>query len=289
MLRHQPRKHLTLTFALAIVPVLSTIAFGADPLRAIAEDIFARSDIHGGLIVHLGCRDGKLTTALRVNDSFLVQGLDTDPGNIERARAHIQSCGQSEKISVSLFDGQHLPYASNLVNVLVISTKSSVAKVELLRVLSPGGVAVMLDAAASFQSSFRKPWPDEIDEWTHYLHGPDNNAVANDSVVGPPRHFQWISGPRLSRSHDHLTSVTAASNSKARRGRGNSQWLPHAVTCTCRRKTVKSFAWALLSESGNGEQTSRQSPANRHSARRGRTPFRQRNQPPGLLIKRRDY
>lgn len=166
MLRHQPRNHLTLTFALAIVPVLSTIAFGADPLRAIAEDIFARSDIHGGLIVHLGCRDGKLTAALRVNDSFLVQGLDTDPGNIERARAHIQSCGQSEKVSVSLFDGQHLPYASNLVNVLVISTKSSVAKVELLRVLSPGGVVVMLDAAASFQSSFRKPWPDEIDEWT---------------------------------------------------------------------------------------------------------------------------
>jgi hypothetical protein len=30
-----------------------------------------------------------------------------------------------------------------------------------------------------------------LDEWGHYLHGPDNNAVARDTVVGPPRRFQW--------------------------------------------------------------------------------------------------
>ena len=32
----------------------------------------------------------------------------------------------------------------------------------------------------------------EIDEWTHYLHGPDNNAVADDTRVGPPRYMQWV-------------------------------------------------------------------------------------------------
>jgi outer membrane protein assembly factor BamB len=61
-----------------------------------------------------------------------------------------------------------------------------------------------------------KPWPDETDEWTHYLHGPDNNAVARDSVVGPPRHVQWISKPRFSRSHDHLASVSVVVSSGGR-------------------------------------------------------------------------
>jgi len=32
-----------------------------------------------------------------------------------------------------------------------------------------------------------KPWPDAIDEWTHFLHGPDNNVAADDSVVVPPK------------------------------------------------------------------------------------------------------
>ena len=40
-----------------------------------------------------------------------------------------------------------------------------------------------------------KPWPAEIDQWTHYLHGPDNNAVAHDARVGPPRHMQWLTQP----------------------------------------------------------------------------------------------
>ncbi|MCD6508161.1 hypothetical protein J7M22_16255 [Candidatus Poribacteria bacterium] len=55
----------------------------------------------------------------------------------------------------------------------------------------------------------RKPWTPDIDEWTHYLHGPDSNPVANDKVVGPPKHYQWIAGPLWFRSHDTDSSVTA--------------------------------------------------------------------------------
>ena len=55
----------------------------------------------------------------------------------------------------------------------------------------------------------RKPWPAEIDQWTHYLHGADGNPVARDRVVGPPEHYQWIAEPdvaalprdRLQRQH----------------------------------------------------------------------------------------
>jgi outer membrane protein assembly factor BamB len=54
-----------------------------------------------------------------------------------------------------------------------------------------------------------KPWPDDIDQWTHYLHDAGNNAVAEDDRVGPPRHLQWKSGPMWSRSHEFASSVQA--------------------------------------------------------------------------------
>jgi hypothetical protein len=57
---------------------------------------------------------------------------------------------------------------------------------------------------------FTKPVPPNIDVWTHYLHGPDNNAVANDTVVGPPRHLQWIGPPRWTRDHHTLNSISSA-------------------------------------------------------------------------------
>ena len=62
-----------------------------------------------------------------------------------------------------------------------------------MRVLAPGGVA-MVKRGDRWEKKV-KPWPKEIDEWPHYLHGADGNAVAQDSVVGPPRHMQWTCGP----------------------------------------------------------------------------------------------
>ena len=70
-------------------------------------------------------------------------------------------------------------------------------------VLSPGGVAFVAGKKTA------RPRPGNIDEWTHFLHGPDNNAVANDDVVGHPREVQWLSGPAWTRSHDKLASISA--------------------------------------------------------------------------------
>jgi outer membrane protein assembly factor BamB len=179
-----------------------------------AEDILKASGIRGGLIVHLDCGDGKLTTALRADDALIVQGLDTDPANVQKARAHIQSLGLGGKVSADVLDGQQLPYVDNLVNLVVAEDLGKVAMPEVMRVLCPGGVAYLKQKGT--WSKTVKPWPAEIDEWTHCLHGPDNNAVAQDSVVGPPRHFQWISEPRFARSHDHLASVSVVVSSGGR-------------------------------------------------------------------------
>jgi outer membrane protein assembly factor BamB len=54
-----------------------------------------------------------------------------------------------------------------------------------------------------------KPWPKEIDEWTHFLHGADNNAVAHDTIVGPPHHIQWLGKPKFARAHEQIASLSA--------------------------------------------------------------------------------
>ncbi|MHC4510708.1 MAG: outer membrane protein assembly factor BamB family protein, partial [Planctomycetota bacterium] len=58
--------------------------------------------------------------------------------------------------------------------------------------------------------------PQEIDEWTHYLHDPSNNAVAHDSLIEPPSRYQWVAGPRYARQHDHMSSVSAVVSANGR-------------------------------------------------------------------------
>ena len=176
-----------------------------------AGEILGTADVRGGLIVHLGCGDGRLTAELRVNDSYIVQGLDSDATNVQRAREHIKSLGVYGKVTAEAFDGKHLPYTDNLVNLLVAPNgKFQVSNEELMRVLVPHGVAIIKG------NKTIKPWPKDIDEWTHFLHGPGNNAVAEDTRIEPPRYTQWVSGPRWGRSHDHLSSLSAAVSAAGR-------------------------------------------------------------------------
>jgi len=184
-----------------------------------ARDILKTTGIKGGLVVHLGCSDGKLTAALRAGDSYLVHGLDTEAEQVAKAREFIQSKGLYGPVSVDTYDGQRLPYVDGLVNLVVASGECRVASDEITRVLAPNGVAVKLAPETRNlkpETLFRKPWPKEIDEWTHFLHGADNNAMAKDAVVGPPKRYQWISGPKWARSHDHLSSVSAMVSAKGR-------------------------------------------------------------------------
>lgn len=180
-------------------------------------DLLSEFGIQGGLIVHLGCGDGQLTAALRTNERFLVHGLDTDPQQIQAARRHIQSLGVYGSVSVQRWQGERLPYVDRFVNAIVVRSPSPVSRAELLRVLCPGGVALFVtDDGQQVADSLVQPWPGEIDEWTHFLHAPDNNAVARDRRVDIPRSIQWVSDPRWGRSHEELASLSAAVTAQGR-------------------------------------------------------------------------
>jgi outer membrane protein assembly factor BamB len=173
-----------------------------------ARELLATSGVKGGLIVHLGCGDGKLTAALRAGEGYLVHGLDAEGRNVDAARKHIRTLGLYGSVSVDRFDGKRLPYVDNLVNLVVAKELGAVSMSEVMRALAPGGVAYVMSSGEWKKTV--KPRPMEIDEWTHFLHDAANNAVSADSVVGPPRQLQWVGNPPWARSHDHLASLSAA-------------------------------------------------------------------------------
>ncbi len=186
----------------------------ADNADTLARRILQETEIKGGLVVHVGCADGRLTAALRSSDSFLVHGLSKMKADMEKARRHIQAMDLHESVTVDTFDGEHLPYTDSVVNLLVVSEKYNISQEEMLRVLAPRGVAYVRE-----NNSWRKmvkPWPDDIDEWTHYLHSPSNNAVASDTVVGAPRYMQWLGTPRWTRNHHRLCSISSVVTAQGR-------------------------------------------------------------------------
>jgi len=179
-----------------------------------ADRILKRSGVKGGLIVHLGCGDGRLTAALHAGEQYVVHGLDADAAAIAKAREHIRSLGLYGKVSVERLRGRGLPYTDNLVNLVVCGETGGVPMAEIMRVLAPRGVAVIRRGGEWARTV--KPWPDDIDEWTHFFHGPDNNAVARDARVGPPRHMQWRAGPLWCRSHEFASSIAALVSARGR-------------------------------------------------------------------------
>jgi len=105
-----------------------------------------------------------------------------------------------------------LPYAENTVRHLVCD--EAVAEQEVLRVLRPLGTARI--KTESGWRELTKPWPDDIDEWTHWLHGPGSNPVAADRRVGVPRRLLWTATPRRSRSHEKSPSLTGMVSARGR-------------------------------------------------------------------------
>jgi len=205
---------IVLVLALMVSHCVPNVKQRSSSEREQARQILDASGVKGGLVVHIGCGDGRRLAALRANDSYLVHGLDADARNVEKAREHIRSLDLYGKVSVEHWTKSCLPYTDNLVNLLVSERLGNVPMPEVMRVLVPNGVAYI--KTGSNWTKTVKPRPKDIDEWTHFLHDATNNAVAKDAVVAPPHHIQWVGGPEWARSHDHLASVSVVVSSGGR-------------------------------------------------------------------------
>jgi len=212
-------KHVNRTgyLVLALISVLLSVARAAELQRGdepsaepavpkAIQQVLDRDRTCGGLAVHIGCGQGELAVALARSRRWVVLGLDDDAAALQVARRKIAAADLCGRVVVDHLRGR-LPLVDNVVNLLVVERSEQVARDELLRVLAPGGVALL--RAGDRWQKIEKPWPDDVDQWTHYLHDSSGNAVANDQRVGPPRAMQWLADPLWARYHHTLASVSS--------------------------------------------------------------------------------
>ena len=220
--------------------VLTSVSGAEQPAadRVSSETLLSEAnEIPGGFCVVAGCTNAQLAISLGDHDKFVVQALFPEASDLQQAREAIRACGVYGRVSAVLAPRQRLPYAENLINVVVVErfrdcAADGLSLAEIHRVLTPLGVVFLgvatgddlelSDSVAAFRAQAEaagfadirlvqhagswirasKPWPPDIDEWPHYLHAADGNPVANDRVVGPPEQYQWVADPVWAQSHE---------------------------------------------------------------------------------------
>ena len=213
-----------------IVCVLAlSVAVSAFAKEPTGDELLDAADIRGGLIVQLGQVD-RLTLGL-AGRGRRVQVLDRPRADIAAARDMITDKALAEQITVEPWDKPYLPYINDLVNAIILrDSDSPVAVAEIVRALAPRGrllargglkkAPVGLDAqplkGLQGWTMYVKPVPKTIDDWTHFLHSASNNAVANDTVIESPDRLQWDGGPKWTRSHEKMSSLTAMVSARGR-------------------------------------------------------------------------
>jgi outer membrane protein assembly factor BamB len=190
--------------------LLSILALAAQ-LHVRAGDILKATNFQGGLIAYLDCGDGAAAAQIAESaTNAVVHGIDRDAARIAAARERFRGSPAATRLGAETWTGTRLPYASNLVNLVIADSADLQAEIE--RVLAPGGVWFR----SKDDSMWRKPPTPKGAEWTHYQFDASNNPVGQDSGCGLPQSFQWSGKPLWSTSHENMSSLNAMVSAKGR-------------------------------------------------------------------------
>ncbi len=170
-----------------------------------AREIIAQSKCAGGVVVHVHGADTSLLQSMRQESPTLLGHLlVAQEADAQDAREKLVEAGAHGKINVGVWQSGTLPLIDNFVNILIVERADAVSRDEVLRVLVPEGTAFL------GSEMLVKPRPETMDDWPMQLYDASGNAVSKDKALKPPlEHMQWIGGPRWSRHHDKMSSVSA--------------------------------------------------------------------------------
>jgi len=163
-----------------------------------ADSILQATDRRDGLCVLVNVSDPELAIDIAETSRFVVHAVHENRDTVSAMRRAVDASGLYGRVSVSYasFREGCLPYAENLANLIVVMNSGSrISNEEILRVLAPYGVAY------ANAKRIVKSYPKEMDEWSHFRHNAEGNMVAEDTVVGPPRHVRWVTKPIFQRDH----------------------------------------------------------------------------------------
>ncbi len=184
-----------------------------------ARHLVAGEDVRPGLLALLGCPDGAVAAGLRLDGKYVVHALTDDEEALRGLREGIRGAGVCGRASAELHDMRALPYADDLVNVIVAEDWASLRSkglsvAEVYRALAPYGTAFLERASAADVKAgldgeaagvtqvegwvrIDKPYPEAMDEWTQYAHDASQTYVSQDGLVGPLESIRWIAGDKF--------------------------------------------------------------------------------------------
>jgi hypothetical protein len=165
-----------------------------------------------GLTVVIGMPDAALVSELSKRKDGLTQILLQREDNHAEVSVRQSVLNEPDgRFTVMDFKGPHTPYAENMINTVFLIENGLISQKELSRILAPNGVIIQADG-----TEITKPWPEEMSEWNHMLYDAGNNAVAQDTLVGPPQRVQWIGAPDHVRHHNTQATFSAMVSAQGR-------------------------------------------------------------------------
>lgn len=178
-----------------------------------ASEILSEIKVDRGICVILGDEKCELARELiRLSELVIYQQFESDL-TVKAARMTADKAGlYGSRIYIEKGDFSRLHLADNLVDAVVdLTNGTTVLKDEILRILRPGGIALVAG------QQMVKPFPEGIDEWSHPFHGPDNNPQSGDQLARAPYLTQFLAEPRYAPA----TQVAVAAGGRIFKGFGN--------------------------------------------------------------------
>jgi len=195
----------------------------------VAQRIADKAGISKGLCSVLGCDDAESALEL-AKSGFYVHILDPEQSSIESLKRIIgEDRLYGRRIVAEKAEFGSLPYADNMLDLVIATclTKEKLKEIsvpEVMRVLRPNGNAILGSRKSlgdpltplQFKHQLRsenlknvdygiddlgtwvvitKPPFENVDDWTHWEHGPDNNPVSTDAIIQAPYRTQWLGVP----------------------------------------------------------------------------------------------
>ena len=176
-----------MTYRLRVIT--SLILFAMHIATACAADVAERAGLSGGVACFINPASESEALELARHGRFLVFVAQTDNSKVVAFRQQAEAAGLlGRTLYVEHVSDAALPFADHVVDLVVAPEAANGA--EVLRVLSPARGKAFLG-----ERVLTKPSLMDSDDWTHRLHGPDNNPVSQDSAFRGPAMLQYLAMP----------------------------------------------------------------------------------------------
>ncbi|MFP4058618.1 MAG: PQQ-binding-like beta-propeller repeat protein [Candidatus Brocadiia bacterium] len=176
----------------AAIGVLALLAAAPVP-AADAPAALDRMGVSRGICVVLGDRGGALARELAEAGELTLLVHAPDPEAAAAAAREADAAGlYGTRIVVARGEASRIGLAGDVADAVVVAAggQGQVPRDEMLRVLRPGGKALLGD------QTLVKPAPEGTDAWSHHYHGPDNNPQSLDRLARAPYLTQFVARPR---------------------------------------------------------------------------------------------